>query len=305
MKIQDILKEVGRERSLTIRDDGSLIGILGGFPILIQSLNYGNFDAVSITARTAPGDFTALKKAVKGIKGLRASMLKAVGDGALQYLIPYSFKRKLKGNVIAVIDSLVPALAAHYGPPPKACEVCNRPETGNLVARGAVPAIVCPGCAETLRAQRETRRMAYEATSPAYLKGFLAGVAGAALGAIAWMLVIILFKSTYLILSIGIGAMVAFFMKKAMGRVDRIGYVIAAVLVLASIFAGELLANIWFIGKATGRLDTAMAYHGYMNIMMNNPRTLIFTVIFALAGVWIGVSTLSKMEKDAAGDDVA
>ncbi len=142
-------------------------------------------------------------------------------------------------------------------------------------------------------------------SSPAYIKGIIAGLIGAALGALAWALVIILFKSTYLILSVGIGVMVAFLMKKAMGRVDRIGYVIAAVLVLASIFAGEILANIWFIGKATGRLDTSLAYHGYMNIMMNNPRTLIFTIIFALAGVWIGVATLSKMEKDAKGDDLS
>ena len=63
--------------------------------------------------------------------------------------------------------------------------------------------------------------MAYEATSPAYVKGIIVGLIGAALGAFAWAAVIILFKSTYLILSVGIGVMVAFLMKKAMGRVDR------------------------------------------------------------------------------------
>ncbi len=306
MKIQDILKEIGHERGLSVREDGSLVGMISDFPVLVRSVNYGNFDAVSITIRTAPGDLTALKKAVKNTKGLKASMLKSIGDGSLQYLIPYSlFKGKLKGNAIAAIDSLMPAIAASFGPPPRACEVCSRPETKNLVVKGGLPAIVCPGCAETLRAKRDTQRMAYEAMNPAYVKGIIPGLIGAALGALAWAAVIILFKSTYLILSIGIGVMVAFFMKKAMGRVDRIGYVIAAVLVLASIFAGEILANIWFIGKATGRLDTSLAYHGYMNIMMNNPRTLIFTVIFALAGVWIGVATLSKMERDAKGDDLS
>jgi hypothetical protein len=306
MKIHEILKEIGHERGLAVREDGSLVGMIREFPVLIRSVNYGNFDAVSITIRTAPGDFTALKKAVKAAKGLKASMLKGIGDGSLQYLIPYSlFNGRLKGNVIAAIDSLMPAIAANFGPPPRACEVCNRPEAANLVVKGGLPAIVCPACAETLRAKRETQRMAYEATSPAYVKGIIAGLIGAALGALVWAAVIILFKSTYLILSVGIGVMVAFLMKKAMGRVDRIGYVIAAVLVLASIFAGEILANIWFISKATGRLDTSLAYHGYMNIMMNNPRTLIFTIIFALAGVWIGVATLSKMEKDETGDDLS
>ena len=69
MKIQDILKEVGHERGLTVRDDGSLIGMIRDFPVLVRSINYGNFDAVSITIRTAPGDFTALKKAVKERQG--------------------------------------------------------------------------------------------------------------------------------------------------------------------------------------------------------------------------------------------
>jgi hypothetical protein len=306
MKIQDILKEVGNERGLAVRGDGSLIGMISDFPVLVRSINYGNVSAISITVRTAPGDFAALKKAVRSIKGLKASMLKAVGDGSLQYVIPYSlFRGKLKAAVIAALGMLMPAVAAHFSPPPRACEACNRPETKNLVVKGGLPALVCPACAETLRAKRESARMAYEATSPDYLKGAILGLVGAALGAIGWALVIVLFKSTYLVLALGIGAMVAFFMKKAMGRVDRVGYVIAAVLVLASIFAGEILANIWFIGRATGRLDTSLAYHGYMNILLNNPRTLIFTAIFALAGVWVGVATLTKMEKDARADDIS
>jgi hypothetical protein len=306
MKINDILTEVGRERGLSVRGDISLVGMIGDFPVLVRPIPYGNLSAVCLTLRTGPGDFAALKKAVKSVKGIKPSMLKSPAGGLIQYVIPYSiFKGKLKTTVIAAIDSLVGLAAAHLGPPPKACEVCNKPETGNLVVKGGVPALVCPGCAETMRAKQETARIAYEATSPAYLKGIILGLIGAALGAIVWAVVIVLFKSTYLILAVGIGAMVAFFMKKAIGRVDRLGYVVAAVLVLASIFAGELLAYIWFIGRATGRLDTTMAWHAYVNILLNNPDNLVYTVIFALAGVWIGVATLSKMEKDAHGDDLS
>ncbi len=83
-----------------------------------------------------------------------------------------------------------------------------------------------------------------------------------------------------------------------MGRVDRVGYVIAAILVLASVFAGEVLSFVWLIYRSIGRVDIPLAYQDYMNIMTNNPRNLIVTAIFALVGAWIGVSSLSRMEKD-------
>lgn len=306
MKIRDILGQIAHERGLSVRDGGSLLGMISDFPVLVQSIPYGNLNAISLTVRVGPGDFAALKKAAKGVTALKPSMARSLGDGGfLQYVIPYSiFKGKLKGAVIAALGALMPLVRTHFGPPPKACEVCNRPGVENLVVKGGLPAVICPNCAETIRAKSEAARTAYEATSPEYLKGIVLGLVGAAVGAIAWAAVIILFKSTYLVLAAGIGIMVAFFMKKAMGRVDRTGYVIAAVFVLASIFAGEMLSYVWFIGRATGRLDVSMAYHAYMNILLNNPRNLIFTVIFALTGVWIGVASLSKLEKDTKHDGI-
>jgi hypothetical protein len=301
MKIRDILREVGRERGLALREEeGSLLGMVSDFPTLVRSAPYGNLSAVWLTVRTGPGDFAALKKAAKGVKGLKPSMLKSVDGGSLQYIIPYSslFMGRTRGAVVAALDGLMPLVGAHFSAPPKACEVCSRPGVADVVEEGGRPALMCAGCAETIRAKRETARMAYEATSPDYLKGVVLGLAAAAAGAVAWALVIILLKSTYLILTAGVGILVAFCVKKGMGRVDRVGHVMAGILVLTSIFAGEFLAYIWFIGRATGRLNVSMAYNAYMNILMNNPRNLILTVIFALAGVWIGVATLSRMEKD-------
>lgn len=306
MKISGILAEIARERGLLVRPDGSLIGIVSDFPVLVKSIPYGNLNAIALTIRSGPGDLAALKKAVKGIKGLKASMLGSPGGGRLQYVVPYSiFKGRLKTTVISALDALPPAVRGHFAPPPGACEICNKPESGNLVVKGGAPALVCPSCAEAGRAKQQTERMAYEAQSPNYPAAILLGLIGAALGAVSWAAVIILVKSTYLLLAAGIGVMVAFFVKKAIGTVDRLGYGIAAVLVLASIFTGEILAYIWFIGRATGRLDVGMAYQAYMNILMNNPKNLIFTVIFALTGVWIGVATLGKMEKDTKADDLA
>ncbi len=306
MKIRDILEQIGRERRLSVRSDGSLLGMIADFPVLVGSIPYGNLNAVRLAVRVGRGDFAALKKAVKAAKGLKTSMARSIGDGSyIQYVIPYSiFKGRIKGSVTTALDALIPLVAASFTVPPKACEVCGRPGIEDLVVEGGLPALICRGCAETIRVKRETARMAYEATSPDYFKGLIMGFVGAAVGAVAWAAVIILFKSTFLLLAAGIGIMVAFFMKKAMGRVDRVGYVIAALLVLASIFAGEVLSYIWFVGRATGRLDVPMAYNAYMNILLNNPRTLIFTVIFALTGVWIGVASLSKMEKDTTREGI-
>ncbi|MBN2223832.1 MAG: hypothetical protein JW765_04060 [Deltaproteobacteria bacterium] len=306
MKISDILGEVGRERGLLVREDGALSGMISDFPVLIRSIPHGNLSAVSITVRTGPGDFAALKKAVKGVKGMKPSMLKSPGADSLQYIVPYTsfFMGRTRGTVIAAVDSLMPLTGGHFKPPPKACEVCGRPDVSDVLEKGGRPALICPGCAETIRAKQDAARMAYESTNPDYLKGIILGLVGAAAGAVVWAAVIILFKSTYLLLSAGIGVMVAFFVKKAMGRVDRAGYVIAAVLVLASIFAGEVLSYFWLIGRATGRPDLSMAYHAYMNILINNPRNLIYTVLFALTGVWIGVASLSKMESNTKREEI-
>ncbi len=301
MKIRDILGEVGRERGLTVdREDGSLLGTISDFPTLVRSVPYGNVRAVTLTLRTGPGDFAALKKAVKGVKGLKASMLKTPGDGSVQYIIPYSslFMGRTRRTLVGALDGLVPLVGASFAAPPKVCEVCNRPGVAGVVEEGGRPALICPGCLETIRAKREAARMAYEATSPDYLKGIILGLVGAAAGAIAWAAVVVLSNNIYLILSAGIGFIVAWFIKKGMGRVDRVGQVISAILVLASVFAGEVLSLVWLIYRSIGRVDVPLAYQDYMNIMTNNPRNLIVTAIFALAGAWIGVSSLSKMEKD-------
>ena len=301
MKIRDILTEVGRERGLVVNEeDGSLLGMIFDFPVLVRSVPYGNVRAVSITMRMGPGDFGALKKAVKGAKGMKRSMLKNPAADTVQYFIPYSslFTGRIKGTVTTALDWLGSNARASFSAPAKACEVCHRPGVDRIVLENQRPAIICPGCMETIRVRRQTARMAYEATSPDYLKGAVMGLVGAILGAVAWALMIVLLKSTYLILTAGIGMLVAYFVKKGMGRVDRVGYVIAGLLVLASIVAGDILSYTWFIGRATGRLDVSMAYHAYMNILVNNPRNLLLTVVFALVGVWVGVLALSRMEKD-------
>jgi hypothetical protein len=217
MKIRDILAEIGRERGLSVREDGSLLGMITDFPVLVGSIPYGNLNAICLTVRVGRGDFGALKKAAKGAKGLKSSMLKGLGDGGyLQYVIPYSiFKGRIKVTVIAALNLLMPLVGASFTAPPKTCEVCGKMGVENLVVEGGLPAVICPGCAETIRVKQQAARMAYEATSPDYFKGIIAGLVGAAVGALAWAAVIILFKSTYLVLSAGIGIMVAFFMKKA------------------------------------------------------------------------------------------
>jgi hypothetical protein len=300
MKINDILGEVGRERGFFVSlESGTLTGMTSGFPTLIRSVPLGRTRAVSITLRTGVGDFAALKKAVKGVKGFRPSLLKKPGE-AVQYLIPYSwpFTGKIKAAVTATLDALTPLVAAHFTPPARACEVCGREGDAEVRDEKGWPVLMCPSCAETIRAKREAARMAYEATSPDYLRGIVLGVIGAAIGALAWALVIILLKKTILILTAGVGVLVAALLKKGMGRIDGIGYVIAGVLVLASIFAGDVLSYVWLIDKATGRLNFPMAYHAYLNILLNNPENLVLTVIFALAGVAVGIGALRAMEKN-------
>ncbi len=87
MKIRDILAEVGRERGLTVREDGSFIGTISDFPVLVRAIPYGNVNAVNITLTTGPGDFAAFKKAAGALKGMKRSMLKSPRAGTLQYYI--------------------------------------------------------------------------------------------------------------------------------------------------------------------------------------------------------------------------
>jgi hypothetical protein len=300
MKIQNVFKEIGKERGIPVREEGEfLLGTIEGFPICIAVGPLRASEAVYITIRTGEGDFGALKKAIRGKKGVRASRLTSPGgSGFLQYVVPIGFSRRVKKAVVVVLDALMPVVLAHFRAPAAACEVCNKPGVENLVVDEGVPIRICLPCVQEIMVKQEAARAAYEATSPDYLMGFILGLVGAAAGALGWAIVAVLLEKVHSIVAALVGVAVAFFVKKGMGRVNRVGYVITAILVLMAVFTGEVMALAWPVFKKTGSIDLVTAVRMYLDIATNSPRALIVALL-ALVGAWAGAAYLEKMESDA------
>jgi hypothetical protein len=301
MRIRDVFAEVGRKRGMPVEDDGaSLLGVIGGFPVRITAGPFGLFSTVSITVRTGVGDFDALEKEIRAVRGTKALTLGDQGD-AVRCTIPYSFiTGSITGAVvIGVLDLLSAGLRAHYRPPAAVCGVCGRPGAEDIVVKDGLPTCVCPGCGEEIRVKRAATRAAYEATRPKYLRGFIYGLFGAAAGALVWAVLIILFESIYLLTAVVIAVAVAFLVKKGMGRVDAAGYVIVVILVPVSIVVGDPLAYVWVVLRETGSIDLGEAYRAYLSIIADNIGEFFISLLFALAGVLIGVVALGKMEEEA------
>ena len=226
-------------------------------------------------------------------RGLRKRL--KVEEGLLWFDRPYfPFLRPNPEQLAKLATALLPLLPGHVGRFDGRCEVCGSVPVPEPVLVDGAPGYVCAGCLQVEQQEEVRAERAYASQDVNPALGLLAGAGAALVGGLAWAVLAVLTGRSYSAVAIGIGALVAYAVKGAMGKVNLPGQVVTALLTLAGVFVGQVFYVAHLIQTRIGMYDLSVALQVYLQVLQVKPTTELTTFFFALLGMALSLSSMKR-----------
>ena len=227
----------------------------------------------------------AIKAAVSGA-GIKKGKLAEVGSNFLRWQWKYSFSKPKPEEVAKLVEDLRTAIKTVAHGFDGKCETCASTSTPALTLMNGLPTFICASCQEKVRHELDQAAISYDAISPNYPNGLVLGIAGAALGGLAWGLVAYGLNRIFLYGAILIGYMVATAVIKGTGKVTRFGQLMIPLLTVASVLFGDAIFYTLIVMKEqhmafSAKLLTAIITHLWEIESKDNG---VLSLLFALVG---------------------
>jgi hypothetical protein len=174
----------------------------------------------------------------KKLSGAESKAL-SVGPDSLLFFWDYSLRAPRPEAVAAVARLLVGLVKGQAEHVQGQCEVCGRSGVGELYSVSQVLISVCAVCRERMGEEDRRAMEAYEALPANPLLGTAAGAGVAVAAALAWGGVAYGLQKIFLYAAFVIGFGVAFAVHKGMGKINLYGRIVAVLLTMASVLAGD------------------------------------------------------------------
>jgi hypothetical protein len=249
-------------------------GALDGFPIAAAWITKDRSSRVGIVVRFRRGSLSIPAETVRGsiesseaiLAAMRRKKLSVFPDG-ISFTWPYSFRAPKPENVAAVVRALVAIAASAAKPVGNLCEKCDR-QSGELYSIDGALLNICSGCREQAGEEDRVKIQAYELRESRSLAGVLAGVAAAAVMAVAWGLVAYTLNRIFLFGAAAIGVAIAWAVNRASGKVTSFGRGITVVLTIGAVVAGDFLFVLLSAAKQFNRPIDASLLAGVARVFI-------------------------------------
>lgn len=245
----------------------SAAGSLDGFPVAVAWTKQDRASIVRIVVRCRRASLSSSPESIRGSIESNPKILAALGrkklssyerkslvvapDG-IAFVWQYAFRAPKPEAVANVVRALVDVAASAARPVGAVCEKCDQ-QAGELFAIDGALTCICAGCREKAGEEDRAKIAAYAALDSRPLAGILAGVAVAALMAIAWGAVAYALDRVFLFASFLIGGAIAWAVNRAAGKVTVLGRGVTVALTIASVMAGDYIFIVLTAGKALHR----------------------------------------------------
>jgi len=224
-------------------------------------------------------------------RGLRKRL--KVEEGLLWFDRPYLLRPNPE-QLASLATAFLALLPGRVGRFDGRCEVCGSVPVAEPVLLNRGPSYLCAGCVQAGQQEEVRAERAYTSQAANPTRGLLAGAGAALVGGLAWAVLAVLTGRIYSAVAIGIGALVAYAVKGAMGKVNLPGQVLTALLTLAGVFVGQVFYVAHLIQSRTGFYDLPVALQVYLQVLQVKPITELATFIFALLGVALSFSGMRR-----------
>ncbi len=309
-KLNEVVAAAGEELGLRRSESGtSALGERHGYPVQVAATEQGNSPGIEVRIRigevptvpTAPGG-KDLQKAIRDAEAVKRDKLRRsaikVEDGVVRHFRPKPSFRGAPDRAQIVLDAttLLEVTRSVAPAPPSSCRRCGgsrRVET--LLVDGMVDR-VCSTCLDNARFEGERLSREYASRDVNLVIPAVAGGITAALGAVAWGAVVYFvregtrrkFEWKLALIGAGIGAAVGWVTAKTAGRVGRAAQVLAVVLTLAAMAAGQAVS--YAIEEFTDARDAGrdVDWNAFVGALPETYSSDIRGVLLALAGGVVG-----------------
>ena len=224
-------------------------------------------------------------------RGLRKRL--KVEEGLLWFDRPYLLRPDPE-RLARLATAFLALLPGHVGRFDGRCEVCRSVPVAEPVLVNGAPTYLCAGCVQAGQQEEVRAERAYTSRAANPALGLLTGAGAALVGGLAWAVLAVLTGRIYSAVAIGIGALVAYAVKGAMGKVNLSGQVVTALLTLAGVFAGQVFYVAHLIQSRTGSYNFPVALQVYLQVLQVKPTTELATFFFALLGVALSLSAMRR-----------
>lgn len=282
--------------------EGAVIGAREGYLLAIGPETTGNQHKISFLLRFKPvaGSQTvkaafeqhpAVQAAKKGAKSADA------GTDFVRWNWPYSFGKPKADQLAALATALVEAAKPAAQPFDGRCEVCQKVSAPEIVLKDGVPGYFCSGCQQQMQQQLDAEAVNYENLPTDFAKGLAYGLGAMVAGALAWGLVAYWLKRIFLWGAILIGYLIAKGVQVGMGKIERSGQVLVAVLTVASVLLGDAL---FFTLIAADQMQTSVSLDLLAAVLANfweletQSQGGVTSIIFALVGAGYALYSMKK-----------
>lgn len=277
--------------------DGAVIGARNGYVVAAGPAKSNDQSAVGVMVRFRPTEQSATIHAAVAqnqsvlaalgaseLSGKHAKQLE-VGKDFLLYRWPYTFKKPAADSVAKLIEGLVESAKSASAALDGRCEVCGS-SAPDIVLRNGIPGHYCTGCRQKAEVEGSAAEQEYSAAPANLPRGILFGVAAALVGAVAWGGVAYLLNRIFLWGAILIGLLIGYAVHTGMRKINAAGNVLAAVLTVASVMAGDMF---FYALSAMKELELPfdaslqVVYAHFWELEMGQDG--LFSTLFALGGV--------------------
>ncbi len=227
---------------------GMVMGALNGYLVSIgtkMDLEHGR-DVVGILVRFRKMEEPeklrmAIQQTLPVSFGSSHGALAQIGSDFLYWEWSYSFKKPKVEEVARLLEMLMGAVKQTAPKFEGKCEVCNSSLTSEITLLNKTPGYFCESCQQKMRMEQDAEAITYEKLPSNFLKGVVLGMAAALVGGLAWGVVAYLVNRIFVLGAVVIGLLVAWAIIKGMGKINRIGQVLIAVLTIASVLFGDVV----------------------------------------------------------------
>lgn len=281
-----------------------LIGRLDQYVVLIA---YGQQaqtlrPIIGILIRFRPGlDSATTREAIKCDPDLQFFSDKAnqrrgyeqtIGDEYAWFMLPYAPKKETAEAVAARVRLFVTVIARHAQPLTECeggtCKVKNG-EPVQLVLINNQPTWLCGTCLVQLPQQISSAQQHYQAAPSGLMRGVLAGAGVAALGALAWAIIEVLFQAVAVVIGAATFAGIVKVMDRVKTKRTLKSLLVASGLAVSSAIVGVYLTAIWEVISnppiSLPQLSVSQWLTAVQHFVAANNRLLGLTIVYCVFGI--------------------
>src|SRR5215471_1314975 len=237
----------------TSNQKGAVIGVRKGYLVALALTRAGNNSGFAFMVRfpatnSAPQIQEAIKSKPEFPSFLNKKWVKATAKQITVSWV-YAMKKPKVEDVIGLLDVVIQEVSKYAPAFTGKCEDCTTAETRQITLMNGMPGYHCTACQMRIAAEKQREADEYKAKDANYAAGLVAGLVAAAITGSAWGWLVSWMEADsgkwspklHAVVAFGISIPVAWLIFKAMGKRDRAGQVLAAVLTLAAKWWGDAI----------------------------------------------------------------